>query len=37
MLKIKEKQGELREAERQKDMAKALKLWSEIEQIRKSL
>ena len=37
MLKIKEKEDELKEADRQKDFERAKILWQEIQQIRKSL
>ena len=37
MLKIKKKEAELKEAERQKDLSRAVSLLAEIQQIRKSL
>ena len=37
MLKIKEKEAELKEAERQKDLSRAVSLLAEIQQIRKTL
>ena len=37
MLKIKEKEDELKEAGRQKDFEKAKFFWQEIQQIRKSM
>ena len=37
MLKIKEKEAELKEADRQKDLSRAVSLLTEIQQIRKSL
>ena len=37
MLKIKKKEAELKEADRQKDLSRAVSLLTEIQQIRKSL
>jgi len=37
MLKIKEKESELKDADRQKDLGRAVALWAEIQKIRKTL